>query len=476
MSRVVTVGLVIVILASVLIWMSGTISAPDKAAWYGTPGSTHHWLQDLDFACVCAFTLDFILRLSLVGSVRGELLERRFLVDILGKEARTNAPKTQARRVQEFLLSPASVFDLLSILPFWLELALQGDKETVPWLRLCRMFRVCRVFKLSRILNSDLGSLSDASHIFASVLRQTVPAFLMTMVLVLNALLVFSALIYSVERGDWYPSAVLEAEGLHSSFSAKGYNTTTGLFLRRLANGSLEVCPFSSIPESAWWTLVTITTVGYGDVVPITLAGRLVGAAAMLYGAVLLGLPIGIIGGLFSTEYLRLAHQTEQLKVQPPRGQHSWGSPLSSLKRGQSRSSLHENSPVRLGKVIPRDRHRLRHAEQNLAEVLKLHGDLLAISVEQQLGWRAELLMQLSRPYQEKPRLERLGARILTALSEAEQYRPSASAASLEARLAWHEICLAFCSLDATGPTLLKSPRCQEKQISPSTTESIISL
>jgi len=476
MSKVVTLGMVIIILASILIWMASTTAAPQQAALYGTPGSRQDYLQDLDFACVCAFTLEFILRLCLVGSVRGELLKPRFIAELLGTEdARKLVPKPPARRIQDFLISPASVFDLLSILPFWLELALQGDKETVPWLRLCRMFRVSRVFKLSRILNSDLGSLSDANHIFASVLRQALPAFLMTTALVLVAIIVFSALIYSVERGNWYPVEVLEDEGLLVQFDARGYNASRGLFLRELTNGTFEVSPFSSIPEAAWWTLATITTVGYGDVVPITTAGKLVGAAAMLYGTLLLGLPIGIIGGQFSKEYLRMAQRTEQLKVRP-RIQQSWGSPLSIGPTPGTRSSLHEHLPVQFGKLSPRARDRLRHAEQNLQEVFKLHGDLLEISAEQQNGWRAELLVTLSRPSHEKPRLERLGARILTVLSEAEQYRPGASSASLEARLAWHELCIAFSSLDI-GPTLLTSPPgCRKKFISMPAAESIIRL
>jgi len=413
-----------------------------------------------------------------VGSVRGELLKPRFIVELLGtEEARKLVPKPPARRIQDFLISPASVFDLLSFLPFWLELALQRNQETVPWLRLCRMFRVSRVFKLSRILNSDLGSLSDANHIFASVLRQTLPAFLMTTVLVLVAIIVFSALMYSVERGDWYPVEVLEDEGLLVQFDARGYNASRGLFLRELTNGTLEVSPFGSIPEAAWWTLATITTVGYGDVVPITTSGKLVGAAAMLYGTLLLGLPIGIIGGQFSEEYLRMAQRTEQLKVRPTRIQQSWGSQLSiGPTPGMARSPLHEHLPVQFGKLSPRARDRLRHAEQNLQEVFKLHGDLLGISAEQQHGWRAELLVTLSRPSHEKPRLERLGARILTVLSEAEQYRPGAASASLEARLAWHELCIAFSSLDV-GPTLLTSPPGRRKKfISMPAAESIIRL
>ena len=62
---------------------------------------------------------------------------------------------------------------------------------------------------------------------------------------------------------------------------------------------------FGSVPAAMWWSMATLTTVGYGDVVPITAAGRMVGAMVMLFGLGMFALPIGIIATGFSQEIHR---------------------------------------------------------------------------------------------------------------------------------------------------------------------------
>ncbi|WP_428678240.1 cyclic nucleotide-gated ion channel [Reyranella sp.] len=56
---------------------------------------------------------------------------------------------------------------------------------------------------------------------------------------------------------------------------------------------------FGSIPESMWWAVATVTTVGYGDVVPVTVWGRIVGALTMVVGLLMLALPAGIVATAF---------------------------------------------------------------------------------------------------------------------------------------------------------------------------------
>jgi voltage-gated potassium channel len=59
---------------------------------------------------------------------------------------------------------------------------------------------------------------------------------------------------------------------------------------------------FRSIPASMWWTMVTLTTVGYGDVVPVTSLGRVMGAIIMLLGIGMVALPAGMLASRFSDE------------------------------------------------------------------------------------------------------------------------------------------------------------------------------
>ena len=62
---------------------------------------------------------------------------------------------------------------------------------------------------------------------------------------------------------------------------------------------------FSSIPAAMWWALATLTTVGYGDVVPLTNIGRMIGGLVMIFGLGMFALPIGIIASGFSNEIHR---------------------------------------------------------------------------------------------------------------------------------------------------------------------------
>lgn len=158
-------------------------------------------------------------------------------------------PPNKARMV--FALRPFLIIDLLAILPFYLGALLPID------LRILRAFRLMRFLKLGRY--------SPAMHTLVRVLQNERRALTGALLLVLTALLFASTGMYYLEH-DAQPDR------------------------------------FGSIPESAWWAIVTLTTVGYGDVTPITPLGRLFAGMVMLCGLVVLALPIAIIATGFSQE------------------------------------------------------------------------------------------------------------------------------------------------------------------------------
>lgn len=171
-----------------------------------------------------------------------------------------NVPPWSARL--RYLVSPVALTDLLAILPAYLGLMVVVD------LRYLRLLRLLRLLKLTHYFRG--------LSIFVSVIQseaRTLASGLFTMAILV---VVAASLMYSVEHGA-QPDA------------------------------------FGSIGQSLWWAVVTMTTVGYGDVTPVTTAGRVLAALIMLLGVGIVALPAGILAARFAEE---LQARRDQLAAQ----------------------------------------------------------------------------------------------------------------------------------------------------------------
>lgn len=152
-----------------------------------------------------------------------------------------------ARRPWRYARSFYGVVDLLSILPPYLSLVLTGGQYLLI-IRALRLLRMFRVFKLLRYL-------SEAS-VLGEALRDSQAKITVFFLSVLTLVTIFGTLLYLIEGPD---------------------------------NG------FTSIPLSIYWAVVTIATVGYGDIVPQTGLGKFVATIAMLLGYAIIAVPTGIV-------------------------------------------------------------------------------------------------------------------------------------------------------------------------------------
>lgn len=150
--------------------------------------------------------------------------------------------------------SPALIIDLLAILPFYLDHLAPLDFGVL------RMLRLLRLLKLSRY--------SPAMHTLVRVLQNERKALIGASFLLFTALLFSATIMYHLES-------------------------------------SAQPDKFGSIPQSAWWAMATLTTVGYGDVTPITPLGRLIGGLTMVVGLCILALPVAIVSTGFAQELQR---------------------------------------------------------------------------------------------------------------------------------------------------------------------------
>ena len=158
-------------------------------------------------------------------------------------EAAADGESAGAARLR-YAASPIAIIDLLAIAPFYLAFFVSMD------LRFLRVLRLLRIFKLTRY--------SSAMTMLLDVFREEASAFFAGF-FILIVLLVLAA---------------------------------SGAFL---VEHDVQPDKFGSIPDAMWWAMATLTTVGYGDVTPITPLGKLFGACVTVVGIGMAALPAGIL-------------------------------------------------------------------------------------------------------------------------------------------------------------------------------------
>jgi voltage-gated potassium channel len=168
------------------------------------------------------------------------------------------------RRPGAYASSFFGIVDLLAILPAYASILFAGGQYFLV-IRVLRLLRIFRIFKLAHFLSG--------AQVLTSALRAArykIAVFLFTVV---TLIVIVGALMYVIEGGT---------------------------------NG------FTSIPASMYWAVVTLTTVGYGDVAPVTTLGRFVASLVMILGYGIIAVPTGIV----TTELVNAARRPEDISRQ----------------------------------------------------------------------------------------------------------------------------------------------------------------
>ena len=161
-----------------------------------------------------------------------------------------------------FMATPLMLIDLLVILPFFLPFV-HVD------LRFIRLFRLVRIFRMARMIRY-----STSLRLFIKILTDKKEELVLCFGTILMILPVSATIMYYVER-------------------------------------AAQPDKFSSIPAAMWWAVMTLTTVGYGDIYPVTYAGKVVAAITAILGTAFFALPATILAVGFIQEFQRLkAHHT----------------------------------------------------------------------------------------------------------------------------------------------------------------------
>ncbi len=151
------------------------------------------------------------------------------------------------KRPLRYVFSFLGMIDLLAIIPSYLSIFLAGTQSLLVF-RALRLLRVFRIFKLTHFLTEI--------EFLKSSLATSMKKISIFMLVVLSTVIIMGSVMYLVEKGE---------------------------------NG------FESIPESIYWAIVTITTVGYGDISPVTPLGKFIASIMMFIGYGIIAVPTGII-------------------------------------------------------------------------------------------------------------------------------------------------------------------------------------
>ncbi|KAG2440760.1 hypothetical protein HXX76_003617 [Chlamydomonas incerta] len=181
----------------------------------------------------------------------------------------------------QFIIAPLNIIDLISIVPWYIEKALSGSA-----LQGTAVFRVLRLLRVFRVLK--LGARYRKLLIVTTAFAKSLDMLLLMSFFVGLIVVVAATLLFFAERGE--------------------FDETLGYYVRThekytQADGDPIVSPFESIPSGFWWAIVTLMTVGYGDVVPLSVGGRFVACATMLCGLLAIALPVAVIGTNFASEW-----------------------------------------------------------------------------------------------------------------------------------------------------------------------------
>lgn len=163
----------------------------------------------------------------------------------------THPSSSRIKSTLKFVFSPFGIIDLLAITPFYLPFLIKID---LRFLRILRLMRFFRILKINRY-NSSLNEIW-------SVIKEKKAELAITGFVSFLILLIASFLMYYVE-------------------------------------GEVQPDKFSNILDSSWWAIATLTTVGYGDVYPITPTGKFISGVIAVLGIGLIALPTGIISAGF---------------------------------------------------------------------------------------------------------------------------------------------------------------------------------
>mmetsp|Transcript_3571 Transcript_3571/g.5328 ORF Transcript_3571/g.5328 Transcript_3571/m.5328 type:complete len:1014 (-) Transcript_3571:156-3197(-) len=274
-------------------------------AYGNDPGDTPEEFIIIELICVILFTIDLGVRFSCCGCVDPVNLRIAgytlpdYETKIVQQSVRAirassnlnveGAQYTIGQKMRAWISHPMTIIDIFSTLPYYLEASLP-----IPSLTFLRILRLLRTIRLVRVARSTKGF-----TVLSNAMEKSLSPLSSLAVIFAGWMIFCSSVMFYCEQGAW--------------------NEEMNYYERTTFFGEKERSPYRSIPDTMYWMVVTMTTVGYGDMFPTSLPGRLIGSIIVFVSIICLAIPISMVGvniDQASQEYITQHKSDEVVQVQ----------------------------------------------------------------------------------------------------------------------------------------------------------------